>query len=515
MNFFNNIRETLGNLFVGAGARIGASPFFIPNIRSFWSQIEKDFGMHYDAASTSRVRNDWAFTSGSPYWNIKSDLQKLIARSRNSSDNNGLSANIDKTFMANVVGPVGIKPQPMVRDERGELMENVNQTLAEGWKRYNDQWDRTGKSTYYENQKLGLNTIINSGSILRNTVPSKRNDFLPIANQMIEPDRLNWTMDMARPMAANIDPIKQTQFGIELDEYGVALRFHVKGIEKPIPAKNMDIRYIRRRTEQYIGVPWKSPILKYLWDADNLIEDKAVASRIQAMIALWVHEQDAPGLLKNKDASNRKKWEPARLFYSKYEPKVIESKTSISETFDPLMRLIQRTIGVGVGLSYQSLTKDLQGMNFASSRANILEDRRIYRMFQSWFIKEFCHRDWKVFVFWMFASGKMAPLSLTDYNRDQWKYQEAHWQAPGWDWVDPLKDAKAAVELRQNGMQSLQEYYGSRGMNWREEINQIAQELVYMKQLEDENQIEFPKGEKAEAVAISDLIREIDDGSNA
>ena len=496
------IMQRIGNLFMRTGDALGGDPAYVPNVRKMFEYFGDRFSMYYDGASTSRTRTDWGITTDTPYNNLSGDLKKLISRARESTDNNGLSQNIDNVYCSNVV-KTGIKPEPVVMGLDGETPdEELNKILADGWNRYNDQWDRSGYGTYYEWQGIALRTIINSGSVLRNTVPSKKGDYLPFANQMIEPDRLDWSHDLwTKPMSSDAAPGKQTQFGMELDEWGVPLRFWVLGIKNPIDAANMDIRYVRRRTEQFIGVPWKAPVLKSLWDLDKLLEDKFMSSRILAMIALWTKADDAPRLAGGADSNNRIKWEPARIMYSKNKPEVIQAADSIADTFDPLCRLIQRTISIGTGLSYQILTKDLVGMNFAASRANILEDRRLFEMVQKWYIKNFCQRDWENYVYQMFLSGKMSPLGISDYQADPWRFNQCYWQSPGWDWVDPLKDANAAIELRKNNMLSLKDYYSSGGQNYKAELRQIAKEKAYLAELETEYDVDMSTAKQVAAKA--------------
>jgi lambda family phage portal protein len=478
----NRALSALGNFAVRIGARLGADPDYIPRVKSFFDSMERRVMMYYDAASQSRVRSDWSSSNGVPYSNISPDLKRIIARSRESSDNNGLSENIDNVFMSNVVH-TGIKPEPAIVDDSGNIAEEANKVLAAGWERVNDQWDRSGHSTYYECQGLMLRTLINSGSVLTNLVKSRAGSFLPVAGQIIEPDRLDFARDFSARGVSENKPEKQTQYGIDLDEYGVPLRFYLQGVDKPISAENMSIRYKRRRPEQFIGVPWKAPVLTALWDLGSLMEDQFVSSRIRAMIAFWIHKNDAPGLAKGLNSNRNLSMEPGRTLYTNTKPEIIGGEDPVSETFDPLTRLCQRSIAIGTGLSYQILTKDLQGMNFAASRANILEDRRIFQMIQKWFIKEVCQPDYAIFVKWMFLSGKMAPLTYADYIIDPWKWSQCFWQPPGWDWVDPTKDANASIDLYKNNMTTLKEHYGSKGKNWRAELRQIAEEKAAMKDL--------------------------------
>lgn len=483
MALFANLRARLGDLAMSWGMRQGARPSQNQLFRKYFETLESKIAMYYDAASTSRVRHDWSTSTGTPYDNISADLKKLIARSRESADNNGLSDSIDAAFTSNVIS-TGIKPEAVVADENGEPMEDVNKALNAGWERYNDQWDRSGAQPYYEVQSLALKTIINSGGILRNSVQAKKGNWLPIANQLIEPDRLDFSRDTwPKSMADDAAARKQTQFGIDLDEYGEPIGFWVQGIQNRVSAENMDMRFRKRRPEQFIGIPWKAPILTSLWDLSSLMEDQFVSSRIRAMISLWVSKRDAPGILKKADSNNQIGWEPGRIMYSDVKPELIDSGNDISANFDPLTRLIQRTVAIGSGLSYQILTKDLQGMNFAASRANILEDRRMFQLLQKWFIKSFCQRDWNNYVKWSFMAGRMAPLTYADYLADPWKWTQCFWQPPGWDWVDPLNDAKAAIELYKMNMLSLKDHYGSKGKNWEREVAQIALERDRLKEI--------------------------------
>jgi lambda family phage portal protein len=487
----NWLRAAVGKKIINAGYQMSGNPHYLPAARELMDAVGRKMRMYYDGAAQKRTRAGWGHTTDTPYNNIASDLKRLIARSRQSSDNNGLSDKIDQTYISNVVYD-GIKPDPKVRDENGELLDEVNNKLAEGWKRYNDQYDRRGKHSYYQSQELQLKTIINSGSVLRNIVKAGRGSYLPIANQLIEPDRLDWSKDTVGAVLDDMKKRRSTQFGIDLDKYGVPVRFHVDGLKTPVSARQMDIRYKQRRTEQYIGVPWKAPILKYLWDVGSLIEDKLTQSRIQSMIALWMHKNDLPAAHKGVNDDNEYVWSPGEIMYGTEKPQVISSPTGdMQQNFDPLIRLIQRIVGIGVGLSYQVLTKDLQGMNFASSRANIIEDRRQFRMVQAWFISEVCQRDWNTFVYWMFASGKMAPLTFSDYERDMWMWSQCKWQPPGWDWVDPSKDARAAIDLMSNGMMTLAQHYGEKGKNWQDEVEQAFKEKARIKELQEKYGVEL------------------------
>jgi lambda family phage portal protein len=436
----------------------------------------------------------------------------MIARSRRSADNNALSNNIDEVLISHIVGE-GIKPEPVVSNVNGTPVEGINKALSEGWKRTNDGLDSTGKQTYYGLQELGLRTIINSGSVLTNMIKSGKGNFLPVQMELVEPDRLDFSRDWRVPSMSDNAPESSTQFGMVLNERGVPQKYWIQGIKNPISADFMDIRYQRRRPQQYIGVPWKARVLKTLFDMDNLIEDKTISSRIQTMIALWMNKNDASSISKGLNSDYNLKWEAGRIMYSGTKPEVISSGENINETFDPMTRLLSRFVAIGNGFSYQTLTRDLQGMNFASSRANILEDRKFFRRVQRWFVKEYCQLDWEKFVFWMFATGKIPGKTLADFNADPWKYTQCHWQTPGWEWVDPMKDAQAAVLMLQNHMTTLKDVYGKLGKNWEAEVKQGLMERKMIQDLKAEMGIVDLVGPSAAVGSFADE-KDPDDNSN-
>jgi capsid protein len=134
------------------------------------------------------------------------------------------------------------------------------------------------------------------------------------------------------------------------------------------------------------------------------------------------------------------------------------------------------------GISYQSVTRDLTKVNMASGRINTNEDRKTYRRMQKWFAKEVCQPDWEEFVFRMFLEGKIAGYSLADYMKDPWYYNQVQWMPPGFDYIDPSREATAAIDLNQAKMRTLESHYSEQGLEWRDQVDQTAVEQAYMKE---------------------------------
>ena len=435
---------------------------------------------HYDAASTSRLREDWSTAFDIPYADIAPDLANLIARSRREVSNNGIAQGIVKTIVANVIG-TGLWPKPMVKDEKGELIPEINKILEDGWERFVDQFDVTGHNDLYGCQALSLETEIVSGTVLFNKVAAPKGSYLGISYQMIEPDRLDTNKDLQRVTKDNNDPQKQILHGIGLDEYYRALWYYLKGREKPISAANMFHHYLRKRPEQLIGVPWLHASLPDLWDYRQAKEDNSIKSRIIADIALWMHADD-DWLKKNKKSDDAYVWEPASVLRSKTKPEVIQADDKMGEQLKTMMRISSTDACAGVGVSYMSVSRDMDGVNFAASRTNSTEDRRGYKAAQASEIRCW-QRVYNTYTLQMVLEDRVRQLPLKKYLSDPFRFTRCHWQADGWDWVDPQNDAKASETMMGSGLTNLRSEMGKRGYDWREHLDQRAVEIQYAQKI--------------------------------
>lgn len=443
--------------------------------------------LSYDVGNTGRLQDNWTTSADSPSQNFRTNWRIIIARSIDSFDNNPHSQAILNTLLSNVIGN-GLRPVSMVKDGQGKPVEGINKIFNEGWKRYNDEWDSTGKNTHAELQKPRFREIVVTGSTLTNLRPSNPNSYLSISNQLASVLRLDESRDF---LSETFDTphVKNTVFGIDLDENGRPLSYHLKGIDSAISAEYLRLNYRTIMAEQYIGIPWLVAALKYLWANENLIKDKLIASRIQAMIGLFVPDSLMTRLIKQqKNSDNQIELKSGKIYYGKpgEAPEVIQADDSIKDVLEPLQRLLLHAISMTQGLSYQTVTRDLVRTNMASARINVNEDRKIYRAFQKWFAKVVLQPDWEEFVKRMFLEGKVPGKSILDYNRDRWKYNQAHWIATGFDFIDPSKEAQAAIELVNSNMMTLEQWYGERGLDWRDALTQRALEKDEEKKLKIE-----------------------------
>lgn len=449
----------------------------LAKIRNYMKNAMGPRDAHYEAANTGRWENDWSSSRGTPYDDIKGGLNRAIARSRREIDNSGFAQNARNIIVDNVVS-TGIRPIPTVRKVNGEPNDIINQDLRRAWEVFNDEFDRSKRSTFYEMQSLALSTIFSSGSILTNQVRSE-GTLLPIAYQFREPDRLDYSKDFSTKSLYANSNVKQVVHGIAIDEYDVPHEYWFQGVKDPISSEFIKLTFKRTRPEQYIGMPWMAPVLKRLWDVRNLIEDQAIKSRMTAMIALWFEGDNGLPPIGAQDTDDDSfKWYPGAVGRGGIgsKPNIIQADDNIKDGYMPIVKLLLREAAVALGVSYYSIARDIEDMNFAGSRAIIIDERRHFTSQIKWFSKEFCQPHYNDFVQWCALTGKVRGLTIDRFSRDPKRYTNCFWVPVPWDWVDPVKDVDALIKLKDQGWMTDEMYLQARGVGVKDLYEQLKKE---------------------------------------
>ena len=115
------------------------------------------------------------------------------------------------------------------------------------------------------------------------------------------------------------------------------------------------------------------------------------------------------------------------------------------------MRYMLREVAAGVGVSYESISRDYSQSNYSSSRLALLEDRDLWRVFQIWFITEFRHRVHKRWLQQAVLARKIEGVPVDQYASNPKKFEAVLFKPRGWSWIDPTKEVEAYKEAIKNG----------------------------------------------------------------
>jgi len=95
----------------------------------------------------------------------------------------------------------------------------------------------------------------------------------------------------------------------------------------------------------------------------------------------------------------------------------------------------------GLLVSYNSLANDLEGVNYSSIRAGVLEDREAWKLFQNWISQRLSRKVFRQWLKMAITTGRVKqPMSQFD------RLARHCFMGRRWSWVDPLKDITAAAE---------------------------------------------------------------------
>ncbi len=457
----------------------------------------------YKGASRDRLRASWLPGGGSADENILPELKDIRERSRDLNRNDAHASGITSTMTCNVVGS-GIRPQSRVDREVLDISEdqaNAFQKDAERvWRKWVPFADAGTRMDFYEIQQLVDRQILENGEAL--IIPLMLKDPVrpySLGLQVIESDRLDTPPDKRGD--------KSIRSGVRIGEKGEPVSYFIQKthpgdiryaeskdrVFTEIPAfneygrRNIFHLYFVQRSGQTRGVPFFAPVLAYFKDLSEYAEAELVAARIAACFSLFITSEASMDV----SASGAYERNPAGQLIESLEPGMIkhllpgEDITSFNPqrpgaTFEPFVERILKAISAALGLPYELVAKDFSKTNYSSARAALLEARRYFKMRQEWLARKLCQPVWEMILEEAYLRGE---IKADTFYESQRYWTSASWIAPGWEWVDPLKEAQAAEVGLRNGIVTYSDLYAQEGKDWEESFEQAKREQDKLKEL--------------------------------
>ncbi len=421
----------------------------------------------FAGAKGGRLTNDWVASGTSQDSELSMSLSALRNRSRQMIRDNPHAANLQRIVVDNVVGN-GIGLQAQVVKPDGSPDQSVNDQIEEAWQRWceKDTCHTAGQLGMTEVLRMVMGGVFQDGeAIIRKVRMPFGQGRIPFALEVIEPDLL---MDHGVDVRRSGNAIR---FGIEVDEWQRPVaywmrRFHPgdfshAGLEhrevmRRIDAKDIEHLLLISRWPQTRGVPWMHMVIRRLRDMGGYTESELTAARAAANIMGFVQQS-----LDAVDPSDLEKLRKVDRFV-KSEPGTFQ-RLLPGETFngfapsrpnaqlDGFMRYMLREVASGVGVSYESLSRDYSQSNYSSSRLALLDDRSQWRVLQGWLIRNYLH---DIYREWLDAAVVSGVVRIPDYFNRKDHYQKVRFKPRGWSWVDPQREVEAYVTAVRNGFMS-------------------------------------------------------------
>ncbi|MFW5881292.1 MAG: phage portal protein, partial [Roseicyclus sp.] len=230
-----------------------------------------------------------------------------------------------------------------------------------------------------------------------------------------------------------------------------------------VPAQDMIHVLDRAFPGQVRGLSWLAPVALKLRDRDEASDALLMQLKVAAALTGFVTDPDGTG----GGFPGQRSGEKLDLTLAPGALRVLPSGAGIE--FTPVtpalaqavdfLRSMDREIAAGAGLTYEQLTGDLSEANYSSARVGLLEFRRRAEMLQRSLIEAQLLRPlWARWISTQALAGSIPadPESLAAYGA-------VRFVAPGWAWVDPLKEAQGEIAAIGAGLKSRAEVVAARG----------------------------------------------------
>jgi lambda family phage portal protein len=239
-----------------------------------------------------------------------------------------------------------------------------------------------------------------------------------------------------------------------------AYRFGGQGSERieRVPAEDIIHLALIDRWPQTRGEPWLHAAARRLNDMDGYSEAEIVRARVQASTpwtiqtsedsSSFAEEQLDGSAIMDVEPGTAKRLNPGEVMNA-------PSPNSPNPALDPFMRYMLREVAAGVGVSYESISRDYSQSNYSSSRLALLDDRDLWRFYQSWFICDFrkrVHREWLQAAV---LARAVRSIPVEQYALDPHKFETVLFKPRGWSWIDPTKEVDAYITAIKAGMTTL------------------------------------------------------------
>lgn len=456
------------------------------------SRIPPRFGQRlFDAAKPDRMSMEWGNDPLTADEIIAKNWQPLVARSQEQIANNDYAKHFARLARQNIVGQNGILLNARAKSGKGKLDKSANDAIQRAWAEFckRENIDITGKKSMREFQNQLVNSLASSGEFLCRKVYGADAGPFGFSLQAIPAQRV--------PIEMVIDRLNGgtnfVRFGIEYTQYGKPVAYHFRTLlsdadrymysGKPyvrVPADEVIHVFREEIPGQRRGLPWLATSLYRMRQMNGMDQAALVNARTGAAKLGWISfEGESDGPEYDEDDPPVVDIEPGEMGIlpkgarvEKWDPQYPSGEYAI------FVKNQLRGIAAGLGVAYNNLAQDLEGVNFSSIRQGTLDERETWKDLQQFVCEEFLQ---PVFDAWL-PRALLAGLIVTDNGKSLnpvtlTKYQDILWQPRRWAWIDPVSDVKASVAAKNAMLKSPSELIRDSGQDPDEVVQQIAQDI--------------------------------------
>lgn len=444
---------------------------------------------------------------------LEHDLETLRTRSRDASINNEYVRRYLKALRINVIGK-GIMLKARARNLNGTFDKTANKKLEKAW----DKWSyyaMVDGTCLSEACKLALETVARDGELL--VIFRRGPQYGPFQFQLqfLEADHLD--VKQVHQWGEHI------RSSVEVNELGVPIAYHVyksNPVDRRslqfaqqetvrISTRDMLLLFQKERPNQLRGFPWIPAALLALKHLYEYRKSELIASRLASTKSGVIRkprniDTETPRIGDEVDTTDDtslfENLEPGQwnILPEGYDITPIDYQNP-NARFKEFSKVILMGTAASLGVSYSTLTGDLESTSYSSLRQGAIDERETYKEIQQWFCKEFLNR---VYAEWLSVALRVGAVELPLDLYDKWNSPE--WRPRTWNLIDPAKETNSLQMQLKNRIRSLRDVVRDQGR----ELEDVVDEIVEEEEMFEEKGIPRLLSETSNAATLEQILQE-------
>lgn len=450
--------------------------------REAWRQTLEEI-RHYDAGSHGRSNANWYAINQSAEYTDRYSRDTVRARARDLERNSDMMNSVIGPFVRNVVGR-GLILQ--AETENDSLNEEIEALWRIWTKKHN--CDVTGTQSLNQILRMAVRRKKVDGGILfvkRYTTGG----ILPFKLQMFEVDELDASQVAPRHQGNRVVG------GIEYNRFNAPVGYWIRqytldgmSIADPVFLKAADVIFYfsKRRPSQLREMSDASQTVTRIRDANEFMVAVSVKQRIEACLSVFIKRAlptAGVGRMSNGTGGPRQSYDGKTISPGMIkemnvgdEIQVVNPQGQATDAAS-YIKLQQRLIGAGQGISYEATARDMSEATYSSARQGLIEDSMTYAE-EDELLADVLDEIYETFIISAVLAGA---LTIPDFWEKKDEYFAHSFVKPPKDWIDPSKEATATKLALQTGQKTFKQIAAENGADWRKQVDDICEVLKYAK----------------------------------
>jgi len=473
----------------------------------------------YMAASNDRLVADLSSLMGELSGNseVRQSLRIMRRRSRQLANDNEFVKRFLQLIRNNVAGPRGFNLQSKIYKARKangvhELDTGANDTIEAAYAEHSKLGTFTacGQLSRGAFERAAITCVARDGEVIIEQLIGRQFGRFGLAWRLIDPDLLDDQLNIAAgqsyPGFGKLDLGNDVRMGVERNAYGRPVAYWFFNVHpgddgyaavrhRRVLADRIIHRFMAEelRPDTARGVPWIYAAARRMGMLGGYEEAALVNARMGASKGGFfkppapgegvpvkqlgadgepvADEVDAAGNLMTEAEPGVFGVLPAGWDFEAYDP------AYPNDAMEGFVKGMLRAFSAGVGLTYNTVAQDLEGVSLSAMRHGANQDRDTYEAIQQWMREGICEVQFSTWLGLGLSLGEVGRLPADGFDR----FNKPAFIARTFRSPDPQKDVAAAAQKVALGITSRTRLCAEEGVEFEEVLDELAREEAMAK----------------------------------